>query len=68
MSGQLHIPAALPLGKGLLLPIDYEAGTTRGTGLEVLEKRKFFSLPGKEPFFGHPERSLVTISSELSWL
>lgn len=68
MSGQLHIPAALPLGKGLLLPVEYEAGTTRGADLEVPEKRKFFSLPGKEPFHGHPERSLVTIPSELSWL
>lgn len=68
MGGQFHIPAALPLGKGLLLPIDYEAGTTRGAGLEVLEKIKFFSLPGKESFLGHPERSLVTIPSELSWL
>jgi hypothetical protein len=36
--------------------------------LEVLEKIKFFSLPGKESFLGHPERSLVTIPSELSWL
>jgi len=62
VSGQLHIPAALPLGMELPVPINYEAGSAPGAGLEVLEKRKLFSFTGK----GHPERSLVTIPSELS--
>jgi len=44
VSGQLHIPAAVPPGKEFPLPIDYEAGTASGAGLEVLEKN--LSLTG----------------------
>jgi hypothetical protein len=51
--------------KELPVLIDYEAGTAPGAGLEVLEKRKSYPIPGKKWFLGHPERSLVTMPSEL---
>jgi hypothetical protein len=59
VSGQLHVPAALPPGKDLRLGTHLVGGWMGPrTGLDALGKSKFFPLPGLElrPL-GHRARS-----------
>jgi hypothetical protein len=48
MSGQIHTPADLPLGRELPSTYWIEVWMEPRTGLEDVEKRKFFILPGLE--------------------
>jgi hypothetical protein len=58
VSGQLHAPAALPLGKEPPVSIGQEAGWVSKAGLDDMEKRKFLALPGpKLRTLGHPAGS-----------
>jgi hypothetical protein len=45
VSDQLHSPAALPLWKESAYPLDRRLVGPRA-GLDDVEKRKFFTLPG----------------------
>jgi hypothetical protein len=58
VNGQLHAPAALPLGKERPVPIGYRAGWGHRAGLGDMEKWTFLTIPGLElqPLC-HPARS-----------
>jgi hypothetical protein len=62
VSGQLHVPAALPRRKSHLYPFERRLG-----GMAAAAKRKN-SLPLAVINAGHPVRSSVTILTELPLL
>jgi hypothetical protein len=53
VSGQLHVPAALPPGKDLIL-IRREVGMGPRADLNAMMRKKFFLLPGIEPRSSSP--------------
>jgi hypothetical protein len=57
MSGQIHVPAALPSRKATPVPIGYEAKCASRAGLDAVARRKI-SIPNRN-------RSLDTIPIEL---
>jgi hypothetical protein len=57
VSGHLHISAAIPTGKELPIPIQYEAGWA-SIGLDTMEKGNVLLLAGLEILLlRHPSRS-----------
>jgi hypothetical protein len=57
VSGKLHAPAALPLGKQPLVPTGQHAGVGTGASLDAMEGSKI--IPRQEMNLGHPVCSLL---------
>jgi hypothetical protein len=56
VDGELHVPAVLPPGKELPVPIEQEAGWAPRAGLSAVEKRKL-SCPCRDLNPGSPAGS-----------
>jgi hypothetical protein len=67
VSGQLHVPAALPPGKSPWYPLDRKLGGPQSRSGRGGEEKNSQPPPGMEPLNPHrPARSLVAIPTELS--
>jgi hypothetical protein len=68
MSGELHAQAALPRGKPHIMRC-FGGSVGPKAGLDAVEKKNIFSLPGIEPrLLGRQARSVIAILTELSQL
>jgi hypothetical protein len=66
VSGQLHVPAAVPAGKVFLVPIGLRQGGSESRSGRCGEKIKHLSMTGIEyRLLDYSTRSLVTIPTEL---
>jgi len=64
--GQLHAPAALPPGKGIVVLTGQEVRVDPKTGLHAVAKeKKNFTCPSRESNPSRPASSLVTTLTEL---